>query len=162
MENLCPCGSGMPYTVCCEPVIAERRQVKTAEALLRARYTAYVMRTIDFIFKNIDPLKYPKTKTSVEATRELSEGSTWNGLKIINAQKGSAGDDEGIIEFESYYRRNGIDYIQHEIAVFGKLDGKWIYRDGTIRIMPAKKKKHGRNEPCPCGSGKKYKNCCGR
>ena len=22
--------------------------------------------------------------------------------------------------------------------------------------------KHGRNEPCPCGSGKKYKNCCGR
>ena len=25
-----------------------------------------------------------------------------------------------------------------------------------------KKKKIGRNEPCPCGSGKKYKRCCGK
>ena len=33
--------------------------------------------------------------------------------------------------------------------------------DGTVRREPVKKKiKVGRNDPCPCGSGKKYKNCC--
>ena len=31
-------------------------------------------------------------------------------------------------------------------------------KSGTIR----KEKKIGRNDPCPCGSGKKYKKCCGR
>ena len=34
--------------------------------------------------------------------------------------------------------------------------------DGTVKKQPRKVKKIGRNEPCPCGSGKKYKNCCGR
>ena len=34
--------------------------------------------------------------------------------------------------------------------------------DGTVKKQPRKVKKIGRNEPCPCGSGNKYKNCCGR
>ena len=34
--------------------------------------------------------------------------------------------------------------------------------DGTAPQRPAAKKKVGRNDPCPCGSGKKYKHCCGR
>ena len=35
--------------------------------------------------------------------------------------------------------------------------------DGTVQNTPVKKgKKPGRNDPCPCGSGKKYKKCCGR
>ncbi len=36
--------------------------------------------------------------------------------------------------------------------------------DGSLGKQPVKKKKKeiGRNDPCPCGSGKKYKNCCGR
>ncbi|MBC3514805.1 preprotein translocase subunit SecA [Neobittarella massiliensis] len=34
--------------------------------------------------------------------------------------------------------------------------------DGTAKKEPVRKKKIGRNDPCPCGSGKKYKKCCGR
>ena len=34
--------------------------------------------------------------------------------------------------------------------------------DGTAKKQPVRKQKIGRNDPCPCGSGKKYKNCCGR
>ncbi|MEG2420368.1 MAG: SEC-C metal-binding domain-containing protein, partial [Oscillospiraceae bacterium] len=34
--------------------------------------------------------------------------------------------------------------------------------DGTLKKQPVKKaEKIGRNDPCPCGSGKKYKKCCG-
>ena len=35
--------------------------------------------------------------------------------------------------------------------------------DGANTPMrKSSKEKVGRNDPCPCGSGKKYKNCCGR
>ena len=34
--------------------------------------------------------------------------------------------------------------------------------DGTVKKQPRKVQKIGRNDPCPCGSGKKYKHCCGR
>jgi len=51
--------------------------------------------------------------------------------------------------------------IQHDVA-------RSIYRVGLTREAPKKKepvmatKRVGRNDPCPCGSGKKYKHCCGR
>ena len=34
--------------------------------------------------------------------------------------------------------------------------------DGTVKKQPRRVQKIGRNDPCPCGSGKKYKQCCGR
>ena len=39
-----------------------------------------------------------------------------------------------------------------------------INYDNALKAQPKvnKAKKVGRNDPCPCGSGKKYKNCCGR
>ena len=52
----------------------------------------------------------------------------------------------------------------HEIAGFKKFDDEWKYVAGNVIPTTVKRvcKKVGRNEPCPCGSGKKYKNCCGR
>ena len=37
-----------------------------------------------------------------------------------------------------------------------------VKSDGSLPGGAVKKKKIGRNDPCPCGSGKKYKHCCGR
>jgi SEC-C motif-containing protein len=49
----------------------------------------------------------------------------------------------------------------HEKASFIKEDGQWFYVDGDIIKAPqARSEKIGRNAPCPCGSGKKYKKCC--
>ena len=46
--------------------------------------------------------------------------------------------------------------------IFSEEELKALYKEqrdsGTVR----KPKKIGRNDPCPCGSGKKYKKCCGR
>ena len=51
------------------------------------------------------------------------------------------------------------EYIRERVAdgIVASTSG-----DGTVKKQPRKVKKIGRNEPCPCGSGKKYKNCCGR
>ena len=73
-------------------------------------------------------------------------------------------DDEGIVEFEAEYTSKGMHDIHHEIGGFKKINGEWLYSEGMMRptTVVREGRKIGRNEPCPCGSGKKYKNCCGK
>ncbi len=49
--------------------------------------------------------------------------------------------------------------VKRERVATGITEGRG---DGTVKKQPRKVQKIGRNDPCPCGSGKKYKHCCGR
>jgi SEC-C motif-containing protein len=157
----CPCGSGKEYAQCCEPYILGGQNPPTAEALMRSRYSAYTAHAIDYIINTC--LRKGEQDIDVKQTKSWSEKSTWLGLKIISIEKGGVDDTEGTVEFEARYEQNGLRDRHHEKAVFKKQDGKWFYDEGAIvpetivRAAP----KVGRNEPCPCGSGKKYKYCCG-
>ncbi|GHV88834.1 UPF0225 protein [Spirochaetia bacterium] len=159
----CPCGSGRPYAECCEPYITGAQQPPTAEALMRARYSAYAEHAVDYII-NTCIKGEGKQEIDRKSTQDWSEKSEWLGLKILSVTKGAADDTEGTVEFEAAYTRNGLKDTHHETARFKKVDGQWFYDDGEIvpvtivRTGP----KIGRNDPCPCGSGKKYKHCCGR
>jgi uncharacterized protein len=55
-------------------------------------------------------------------------------------------------------------FFEHAHPHFKKLADKWkaAHGGGGPPVLPASNKKPGRNDPCPCGSGKKFKNCCGR
>jgi SEC-C motif-containing protein len=158
--NNCPCGSGKAYAECCEPLITGVQKPATAEALMRSRYSAYVFHAIEYIVNTC--VKNEKQNIDLKQTKDWSERSTWLGLKIISIDKGGVDDTEGVIEFEARYEQNGLRDIHHEKASFKKQDGVWLYDEGTIvpetivRATP----KIGRNEKCPCGSGKKYKHCC--
>jgi len=158
----CPCGSGLAYEECCEPYIKGLKAAPTAEALMRSRYTAYVEHAIDYIVDTCSPDE--KDKIDVQQTKNWSERSKWLGLKIISAEKGGAEDADGVVEFEALYETDGLRDKHHEKANFKKIDGRWLYAEGSVapqtvvRVGP----KVGRNEPCPCGSGKKYKHCCGK
>lgn len=162
-KDLCPCGSGKKYSECCQPVIKGTQKAQTAEALMRARYTSYVKQEIDFI---INTCEHSKEIAEIDrkATEQWSKESTWHGLKILRTEKGSENDNEGIVEFEAVYSQKGIRDIHHETAAFKKINGEWLYSTGMIKPTTVVRdgKKVGRNEPCPCGSGKKYKQCCGR
>ncbi|MDR3311927.1 MAG: YchJ family protein [Spirochaetaceae bacterium] len=158
----CPCGSGKTFTECCEPIILGTKIAPTAEALMRARYAAYATEHVDFILTSFE--KQEKDNIDPEGTRSWSSGSVWNGLTVIRTEKGGPGDTEGTVEFEADYTRKGLRELHHETARFKKVDGRWVYSDGDVRAMTTHRegRKIGRNEPCPCGSGKKYKQCCGR
>ena len=84
--------------------------------------------------------------------------------EIEGYKKGTASDDEGVVEFEATYSQKGIRDVHHEIAAFKKINGEWLYNTGMVRPTTVVRDtpKVGRNEPCPCGSGKKFKNCCGK
>jgi SEC-C motif-containing protein len=160
--KICPCGSGRPYAECCEQYITGKEKPPTAEALMRSRYSAYVEHAVDYIIKTC--VRRGKNDIDYKSTKDWSEQSTWLGLKIIAAEKGGPADTEGTVEFEAAYERNGLKDVHHEQAKFKKENGEWLYDDGTVApyTVVRSSPKVGRNEPCPCGSGKKYKHCCGR
>ncbi|MBT4699861.1 MAG: hypothetical protein HOB79_02200, partial [Rhodospirillaceae bacterium] len=58
---------------------------------------------------------------------------------------------------------DGEDRMHHERSDFKREQGQWVYTGGQMnpRGEPRRVQKVGRNEPCPCGSGKKFKKCCG-
>ena len=159
--ELCACGSGLNYAECCEPYISGQKNAPTAEALMRSRYTAYVVHAIDYIITTC--LDEGKDRIDHKQTKEWSEKSQWLGLKILSTDKGGPEDSEGTVEFEATYERDKLRDIHHEQAKFKKTGDKWFYHDGNIvpKTIVRTGPKIGRNEPCPCGSGKKYKQCCG-
>jgi SEC-C motif-containing protein len=158
----CPCGSGQTYEECCQPLIQGNRQAQTAEELMRARYSAHVKTEIDFIFDTTEAGQ--RDKVDRKQVINWSKNAQWLGLEILNTEAGGPEDDAGTVEFTAHYREKGKRMEHREIAEFKKSDDRWYFVDGraptpvqSIRQGP----KIGRNDPCPCGSGKKYKKCCG-
>ena len=159
--NSCPCGSGTAYSDCCEPVITGARPAETAEKLMRARYTAYAGVKTDFIFATTHPDH--RQGYDHKGTEEWAAGADWEGLEIVDCRQGGADDAEGQVEFIARYREKGAMRAHHELAHFQKDNGTWYFTDGEmVRPKPIVASKIGRNEPCPCGSGAKYKKCCGK
>lgn len=160
--ELCPCGSSQAYSDCCEPLIQGREPAKTAEALMRSRYTAFVKTEIDYIHNTIDPAKQKDFNRA--ETAAWSKDSEWQGLEILKTCDGGMEDEAGTVEFMARFLEKGNPVEHHEIAEFKKIDGTWFFMDGYApkpATFVRQEPKIGRNDPCPCGSGKKYKKCCG-
>jgi len=161
--ELCPCGSDKPYENCCKPIIEGQNIAQTAEQLMRSRYSAYANHVIDYIAESTHPDK--RKDVDLKETKRWSEKSIWQGLEIINTIKGLENDNEGTVEFKVNFSYKGNISQQHEISNFKRLNEKWYFFDSES--VPQKqfkrdKPKIKRNDPCPCGSGKKYKKCCGQ
>ena len=163
MKN-CPCGSGLVYSDCCEKYIRGKAKAPTAEALMRSRYSAYVEHEIDYIINTCVVKK--ENNIDYQSTSDWSRQSKWLGLKIISTEKGGVNDTEGTVEFEATYEHKGLKDVHHEFAKFKKeaATGEWLYEEGRVspRTIVRSAPKTGRNDPCPCGSGKKFKHCCAR
>lgn len=159
----CPCSSGKDYAACCEPIVTQRTKAATAEQLMRSRYSAYALGVVDWIVDS----QSPDGRRFVDraATEQWSKRSTWHRLEILETKDGGPDDAEGFVDFKAHYTLGGEDIVHHEIASFRRIDGDWYFVDGIeVKPRPFKRldKKVGPNEPCPCGSGKKHKKCCGK
>ncbi len=158
----CLCGSSQVFDECCGPIIAGERQAPTPEALMRARYSAYARVDIEFLETSLHPDR--REDHDAEAVREWAEESEWLGLEIVSTTDGGEGDDTGRVEFVCLYEYGGEEKRHHEDAVFERVDGQWYFSEGNVvqaRPFVREEPKVGRNDPCPCGSGKKFKKCCG-
>lgn len=173
----CACGSQNSYENCCEPYLTGKAKPPTAEALMRSRYTAHTTNHIAYIRETLAP---ESMKDFDEKTvREWASKSEWMGLKILSVKDGKAGDAKGIVEFVATYKAKGKVTEHHEVAKFrrDKNQDKWLFVDGDshtheegghhhhhhepIAQVVRESPKIGRNDPCHCGSGKKFKKCHG-
>lgn len=157
----CPCGSGKELADCCAPII-EGVPASTAEALMRARYTAFVTRQIgDFLRDTLAAEKQGEFDLrEVEMSARDAEGL---GFELRASEGGGEADETGAVEYVARFRIRGQIQAHHELATFRREDGRWLYVDGQVNPKGAPRQvvKVGRNDPCPCGSGQKFKKCCG-
>jgi len=162
-RELCSCGSKKDYKQCCEPIIEGRMPADTAEALMRARYSAFAKVKVQFILDTVLPDK--RKENDEETISVWAKNTAWKGLEIIKTEKGLVEDEIGEVEFIAHFLEGGLNKQHHETAKFVKQEGKWFFEDGSGHITkPVHRQapKVGRNDPCICGSGKKFKKCCGK
>ncbi|HVU15876.1 MAG TPA: YchJ family protein [Candidatus Didemnitutus sp.] len=160
MSN-CPCGSGRSFEECCGPILAGT-PAPTAEALMRSRYTAYVKHDIAHLERTLSVAQ--RKDFSADSAKQWAETSEWLGLTILRTEKGGEQDDAGAVEFSAKFRAEGQDHEHVEAALFNREEGRWVYAgqlDQPGKTVRRESPKVGRNDPCPCGSGKKFKKCCG-
>jgi SEC-C motif-containing protein len=132
---------------------------------MRSRYCAYVCRDTAYLLRTWDPAHRPPGL-------DLKDDRTqWLGLRIVTTVAGGPTDPQGEVEFIARFRSSDGEGQLHERSRFRRAGEAWLYVDGDIRpATQASRQKSqpvfsqptvGRNDPCPCGSGKKWKRCCG-
>ncbi len=177
--QFCHCGSQREYSSCCEPYILGKKNPPTAEALMRSRYSAYVVAATDYLIKTTH--SSTRSDFSVKEIENWAKTSKWQNLELISRMWGGIENHKGEVEFKAYYLdKSGKEIIHHELSYFAKEnDNQWYYINGIINpttknidaslkkleaqnALKNSTKKVGRNDPCLCGSGKKHKKCCGK
>jgi len=171
----CPCGSEINFSDCCGPYLSGIKQAPTAEALMRSRYTAHVRGAFDYLRETLAPeSRHDYDENSV---KEWATKAEWLGLKVVSTKHGRENDKKGTVEFSAKYKTSDKVFEHHETSQFRKtLEGRWLFVSGDAHthengqghhhhepVAPVVREglKTGRNDPCPCGSGKKFKKCHG-
>ncbi|CNI81215.1 MULTISPECIES: YchJ family protein [Yersinia] len=153
MSELCPCGSNIEYQLCCEPYILGSKIATDPAILMRSRYSAYVKKDADYLIKTWHPDCHAQEWR--DGITQSFTNTIWHGLTVITKSPG-ANNDEAFVEFIARFTdaNNAQISAMHERSRFLRINEHWYYIDG---VRPSV----GRNDICPCGSGKKYKKCCG-
>ena len=144
---MCICGNKEEYDVCCGAIIEGKRSPRTPEELMRSRYSAYVR--ADGRYLVLSAVRENRYEDDAALIEEFSTSVEWLKLDVLNVK-----DDT--VEFKAYYKNQEGIKVLHEKSNFVIEDGVWRYKDGELYNSKVQ-----RNESCPCGSGKKYKKCCG-
>jgi len=125
---------------------------------MRSRFTAYANKNESYLLETWSGSKRPE---SIDFTKEEA---VWTKLEIVKTKKGSKKDSKGIVEFKAYYNLEDEPYVMTEISRFIKKSERWFYLDGVVKSVSKVNQQfnQGKNAPCSCGSGKKFKRCCGK
>ncbi len=146
----CPCNSNLDYQNCCARYHAGATAT-TAQALMRARYSAYVQHNIEFIKDTSLPAQ--QAQLDMAAIADWSQNSHWLGLEVL-AERIHADQRHATVEFIAHWQDAEGVHQHQEISLFIRPAEQWYFYDPNVRLRAE------RNAPCPCGSRLKFKKCC--
>ena len=155
MSNVeCPCGQG-EYKQCCQPLHLGQRYAQSAAQLMRSRYSAFAKQQIDYIVQTT--ALGQQQALDVAAIAEWSRSNQWLKLDVVQDIE-KLEKNHAMVEFKAHYcDKNQGDkqaHIHHEISHFVLHQQHWYFLDPTLDLQITMK------QPCICGSGKKFKQCC--
>jgi SEC-C motif domain protein len=157
----CYCGTGLSYDQCCQPFILAKKHPKTAEQLMRSRYTAFATQHITYIQGSMAGTA--AESFSFDEAMRWSCSVQWLGLQVLRADENFT-LDSGYVCFRAYFREQGSVRGLYEKSEFKRIKGVWYYTKALchrIDIMEFDVNKTIRkNDLCPCQSGKRFKRCC--
>ncbi len=122
----CPCGSQRPLAECCGPYLAGAAPPPSAEALMRSRYTAYVLGDAAYLAATWHPATRPEDLKLDEEPRPR-----WLGLEVRRHERLDA--DHARVEFVARYKIGGRARRMHETSRFERVEGRWLYVDGEVK-----------------------------
>lgn len=174
---ICPCqinpasnaiGAPLLYQDCCQPYhdsLLNKEADKTdgvkpdsAERLIRSRYSAFVLIKPEYIVKTTLPAQ--QALLDIKAIENWAKETDWAGLEIVTHTP-KLGKRHAQVEFKAYFKTNENLQAHHELSAFVKVidkannDARWYFLDPTVSMSVTQK------QPCICGSGEKFKRCCG-
>ena len=150
LDSICPCQSNKSYEDCCGRFHTHTQFPETGEQLMRSRYAAYVLKNVSYIVDTTVPSQ--QALLNVQAIQTWAENTQWLGLQILNTE--SLTKTQSAVEFHAVFQGEEGEQTHHERSIFVKIDGRWYFVDPTVPLPTMK-------QPCVCGSGKKFKHCCG-
>lgn len=146
----CPCGQGN-YQHCCQPLHVGQAHAESASQLMRSRYSAFALQQIDYIVQTT--ALGQQASLDVSAIADWSKSNQWLKLEVLNSNE-KLDKNHAQVEFKAHYHDGKQTQIHHEISHFVQHQARWYFLDPTIGQQPTMK------QPCICGSGKKFKQCC--
>lgn len=119
---------------------------------MRSRYSAYVLGHIDYLLATTLPAQ--QSGLDRDAIEQWSAQSTWLGLEVENAQVIGGQPEHAFVTFVARWHDSNGEHSHRERSAFVQNSGRWYFIDPTVGLEA------GRNDPCPCASGQKFKKCC--
>lgn len=162
----CFCGSKREFSHCCQPVLATQSST-SPEQLMRSRFSAYCSKNIDYLVQTWHPSQ--RALNSAADIAAFASQAHFVQLQVIQStlqtpeifkqpvEPTHGASSVGYVEFVARFIQAEKLHQLHEISRFVQEHGRWYYLDGEL--LPSTSQKIGRNDLCPCQSGKKYKQC---
>ncbi|MGH3273664.1 MAG: YchJ family protein [Streptosporangiaceae bacterium] len=119
-SELCPCGAGQEYDECCGRFHRGEADAPTAEALMRARYSAFAVGDAEYLRDT--------WHRSTRPARAIPPADlSWIRLDVLSISGGGVFDTAGTVEFEAHYKIAGQLGVQHDTSRFVRERGRWLY-----------------------------------
>jgi SEC-C motif-containing protein len=123
--NRCFCGATIGFQDCCQKYVDGTQKAPSALALMKSRYSAYVVHNADYLWNttHVSQREY----YSKEEILHWATANQWQKLEIMSFT-------ENTVEFKAYFLdENKENQVHHEFSTFKKENGSWFYVDGKFR-----------------------------
>lgn len=148
----CPCGLEQSYQACCKPLHDFVISAPEAQALMRSRFCAFCLKNVDYIVQTTVPSQ--QAQLDKKALQAWADNTDWTQLHIISHNK--VGKHHAQVRFRAYFQDGAGKQCHDELSTFVNIAKKWYFLDPTVPCVLTNK------QPCLCGSGNKFKQCCGK